>query len=169
MNDRCYMMSDTNYQWHEAQEYCRYNLCVQFKGETMRAKGAEAHPLTQSKLRKRTKYRIVVIFFVSQYSEVSYAAFTLIGFDDQERNLTFVKTDLKILELKFHTCSFKQAFYLLHKMILHKISRDFDNTKILLNKFFVRNLVVKPVCVKRGISDLKKIRHRNDITKFSIF
>jgi len=40
-----------------------------------------------------------------------YAAFTLNGFDDQERNLTFVKTDFQVLKLKLHTCNFKQAFY----------------------------------------------------------
>jgi len=45
-----------------------------------------------------------------------YAAFTLNGFDDQERNLTFVKTDFQGLKLKFHVCNFKQAFYLLHKL-----------------------------------------------------
>jgi len=30
-----------------------------------------------------------------------YAAFTLNGFDDQERNLTFVKTDFRVLKFKF--------------------------------------------------------------------
>jgi len=40
-----------------------------------------------------------------------YAAFTLNGFDDQERNLTFVKIDFQVLKLKFHACNFKQAFY----------------------------------------------------------
>jgi len=30
------------------------------------------------------------------------AAFTLDGFDDQERNLTFVKTNFHVLKLKFH-------------------------------------------------------------------
>jgi len=43
-----------------------------------------------------------------------YAAFTLNGFDDQERNLTFVKTDFQALILKFHACNFMQAFYPLH-------------------------------------------------------
>jgi len=43
------------------------------------------------------------------------AAFTLSGFDDQERNLTFVKTDFHALKLKFLVCSMKQAFYPLHK------------------------------------------------------
>jgi len=33
------------------------------------------------------------------------------GFDNQERNLTFEKTDFQVFELKFHTYNFKQAFY----------------------------------------------------------
>jgi len=45
----------------------------------------------------------------------SYAAFTLDGFDDQERNLTFVKMNFQVLKLKFHACSFKHAFYPLPK------------------------------------------------------
>jgi len=35
----------------------------------------------------------------------SYAAFTLNGFDNQKRKLTFAKTDFQILKLKFHACS----------------------------------------------------------------
>jgi len=50
------------------------------------------------------------------YNPITYAAFTLSGFDDQERNLTFVKTYIKVLKLKFHSCNFKQAFYPLHKL-----------------------------------------------------
>jgi len=42
-------------------------------------------------------------------------SFTLSGFDDQERNLTFVKTAFQILKLKFHACSTKQAFHPLYK------------------------------------------------------
>jgi len=34
-------------------------------------------------------------------------AFTLNGFDNQERNLTFVKTFFEVLKLKFHACNFK--------------------------------------------------------------
>jgi len=41
---------------------------------------------------------------------VSYAEFTLNDFDDQERNLIFVKTDFQVLILKFHACSMGQAF-----------------------------------------------------------
>jgi len=46
---------------------------------------------------------------------VTYAAFTLSGFDDQEQNLTFVKTDFQVLKLKLIACSMKQVFYPLHK------------------------------------------------------
>jgi len=38
------------------------------------------------------------------------------GFDNQERNLTFVKTHFQVLELKFYAYNFKQAFYPLHKL-----------------------------------------------------
>jgi len=34
------------------------------------------------------------------------AALTLNGFDDQERNLAFVKTDFQVLKLKFYACNF---------------------------------------------------------------
>jgi len=54
--------------------------------------------------------------FVEQISIIlTYAAFTLSGFDNQERNLMFVKTAFQVLILKFLACSMKQAFYLLHK------------------------------------------------------
>jgi len=36
----------------------------------------------------------------------TYVAFTLNGFDDQERNLTFGKTEIQVLKLKFHACNF---------------------------------------------------------------
>jgi len=44
------------------------------------------------------------------------AEFTLNGFDDQERNLTFIKMDFQVLKFKFNACNFKQAFYPLHKL-----------------------------------------------------
>jgi len=34
------------------------------------------------------------------------------GFDNQERNLTLVKTDFSVLKLKFHACNFKHAGFL---------------------------------------------------------
>jgi len=45
-----------------------------------------------------------------------YVAFTLNGFDYQERIMTFVKTYFQVLKLKFNACNFKQAFYPLHKL-----------------------------------------------------
>jgi len=64
-----------------------------------------------SKSRSR-RNKVAVWHFFSE----SYAAFTLNGFDIQERNLTFVKTDFQVLKLKFHACKFKKDFYLLHKL-----------------------------------------------------
>jgi len=46
------------------------------------------------------------------------AAFTHNGFDNQERNLTFVKKDFQVLKLKFHACNFKQTFYPLRKVYI---------------------------------------------------
>jgi len=46
------------------------------------------------------------------------AAFTFNGFDDQERKLTFVKTDFQLLKLKFHAFNFEQAFYSLQKLYI---------------------------------------------------
>jgi len=34
--------------------------------------------------------------FVTKFPDKIYAAFTLNGFDDQERNLMFVKTDFQV-------------------------------------------------------------------------
>jgi len=42
------------------------------------------------------------------------AAFTFSDFDNQERNLTFVKTVFQVLKLKLFGCDIKHAFYLLH-------------------------------------------------------
>jgi len=39
---------------------------------------------------------------------------SLNGFDDQERNIMFVKTDFQVLKLKFCACSFKRVFYPLY-------------------------------------------------------
>jgi len=52
------------------------------------------------------------------------AAFTLSGFDNQKRNLTFVKRAFLVLKLKF-----------------------LANKKVLFYKLCVRYLVVKPACV----------------------
>jgi len=48
--------------------------------------------------------------------KLTYALFTLSGFDDQERYLTFVKTVLQVSKLKFHACNMKQAFCPSHKL-----------------------------------------------------
>jgi len=47
-------------------------------------------------------------------STLTYAAFTHNGFDDQEQNLTFVKTAFQVLKLKSLGCM-KQALYPIHK------------------------------------------------------
>jgi len=67
----------------------------------------------------------------------------LTGFDDQERNLTFVKMNFQVLKLKFHACSFTHAFYPFHELYIawpwqHK------NTS---HKLFFQYLVVKLACV----------------------
>jgi len=59
-------------------------------------------------------------------------AFTLNSYDDQKRNLTFVKTNLQILKLKCYACDFKQAFYPLHKLYT---SRGLDSTKYFYTNF----------------------------------
>jgi len=80
---------------------------------------------------------------------MSNAAFTRNGFDDQERNLTFVKTDFQVLKLKFHPCSFKQAFYHLHKPIYCPRPRQQKNTFIQAS----RSVPSCQTCMcKRGIT-----------------
>jgi len=70
-------------------------------------------------------YEIIIFLTFKQNVSIvcTYAVFTLNGFDNQERKLTFAKTDFQVLKLKFHACNFKQAFYPLQKLLL---SRDFD-------------------------------------------
>jgi len=79
---------------------------------------------------------------LSEYDRKSYAAITLSGFDYQERNLTFVKTDFQVLKLKFLACSMKVSI-----LFTNKILRELGNKKVLFYKLFVRYLVVKPVCI----------------------
>jgi len=55
-----------------------------------------------------------------------YSTFTLSGFNDQERNLTIVKTDFKVIKLKFHACNFNRF----SNLFINYMSRDLDNTKI---------------------------------------
>jgi len=42
---------------------------------------------------------------LSKTFQETYAAFTLSGFDDQEQNLTSMKTDFQVLKLKVHACN----------------------------------------------------------------
>jgi len=63
------------------------------------------------------------------------------GFDDQERNLMFVKTAFLVLKPKFLACNMKQAFYPLHKQ---NIARAWQQE---VEVFLSVYLVVKPACV----------------------
>jgi len=68
-------------------------------------------------------------------------------FNDQEQNLTFVKTDFHVLKLKFHACNFKQASYPLQLNIAWPW--QYENT-------FIQSFLSAPGCqtcmCKRGIS-----------------
>jgi len=55
---------------------------------------------------------------VQELFSVPNAAFTLNGFDDQERNIMLVKTVFQVLKLESYDCSFKQAFYPTHKLYI---------------------------------------------------
>jgi len=77
------------------------------------------------------------------YGTAFNAAFTLNGFDNQERNLTFVKEIFK-----FYYSNFMPAILSrLSILFINYILRALDNTKIILYELFVRYLVVKPACV----------------------
>jgi len=68
------------------------------------------------------------------FSALFYAAFTLNGFDDQERNLTFMKRDSNFYNSNFIPVILSR----LSILFINYISRDLDNTKILLYELFVR-------------------------------
>jgi len=85
----------------------------------------------------------MIYYRVSTMSLLSNAAVTLNGFDNQERNLTFVKTAFQVLKLKFLGCSMTHAFSLIHKQ---KIAGG-RGKEITFYKFFFQYLVVKPACV----------------------
>jgi len=93
---------------------------------------------------------------------VTYAAFSLNGFDDGKRNLTFVKTDFQVLKFKFRTCNFKQAFYPFRRLYIAWLWHT-----ILLYKLFVRYLVVKPECVSAALVDVFQWRNNDDATEIS--
>jgi len=78
---------------------------------------------------------------------LTYAAFTHNGFDDQERNLMFVKTVFQVLKVQFLAYIMKQAFYPLHKQNLERVWQQ-ENTFI---EVFLRYLVVKPACVNLAL------------------
>jgi len=61
----------------------------------------------------------------------------------------FVKTNFQLLKLKFHVYNFKQAWISTH--VINYISRDFDNTKIVLYKLFVWYLIAKAACVNAAL------------------
>jgi len=53
-----------------------------------------------------------------------------------------VKTNFQVFKLKFHACNYSR----LSILFINNISRDLDNTKILIYMFFIRYLVIKPAC-----------------------
>jgi len=74
-----------------------------------------------------------------QLFRTTYATFTLSGFDDQERNLTFVKTAFQVFKLQFLACSMKQAFYPLYKQnIVRALKQD---ATPLIEKFNINHLI----------------------------
>jgi len=87
--------------------------------------------------------------FTDSRSFHPYTAFILDGFDDQERNLMFVKTGFQVLKLKFLAYNMKQAFYLLHNQ---KIARAYQQENTFKQAF--RSVSGCQTCMcKRGISD----------------
>jgi len=64
-------------------------------------------------------------------------------YDNQERNLTLVKMNFQVYNSNFKPALLSRLF----DLFKNYISRDFDNTKILLYKLFVWYLVIKPACV----------------------
>jgi len=93
-----------------------------------------------------------------------YAAFTLRRFDDQKRNLTFVKTAFQVLKLQFLACSMKQAFYQLHNQ---NIARDWQQESNFLEAFL--SVPGCQTCMyKRGITLLAR-RSTNWTTSLSCY
>jgi len=86
------------------------------------------------------------------------AVFTLNGFDDQEWNLTFVKTGFQVLKFKFHACNFNQAVYRL-QITIYCIT-------LTKQKYFIQPFLPEPgyqTCMcKRGIRFVNKITRRGD-------
>jgi len=75
-------------------------------------------------------------------------AFTLSSFDNQEQNLTFVKTAFQVLKLKFLASIIEQAFYPLYKQ---NIARACQQESTFLQAFRLVPGCQTCMC-KRGIS-----------------
>jgi len=97
--------------------------------------------------RQRARSLIVNTIVITRKFYFAYAAFTLSGFANQERSLTFVKTAFQVLKLKFLASIVEQAFYPLH----NKILRELVNKKAFFYKLSVWYLVVKPSCVNAAL------------------
>jgi len=81
------------------------------------------------------------------------------GFDNQERNLTFVKTAFQVLKLKFLACIMEKVYTIL---FTNKIFRELGNKKVVFYNLSVRYLVVKPSCVnaaKGNIGSFSLLSH----------
>jgi len=66
----------------------------------------------------RNRFDFCLVINIAAIYEDPYctsAAFTLNGFDDQERNITFLKTDSQVLQLKFYVCSLSKLSILFIK------------------------------------------------------
>jgi len=70
--------------------------------------------------------------------------FTLNGFDYQERNLTFVKTDFQLLRLKFHAWNFNILF----------INYTVYRVTLTTQQYFYANFTFGTCMCKRGIRKL---------------
>jgi len=98
----------------------------------------------------------MIYSILRSYAE-TYAAFTLNGFDDQERNLTFVKTVFQVLKFKFFMLVILSKLSIL---FISYISRDLDNINRLVQDF--RSVPGCQNCMcKRGIIliDISLNRH----------
>jgi len=58
--------------------------------------------------KKGVSHFVAVVTFCAKRNK-RYVAYTLNGFDDQERNLTFVKTDFQVLKFKFYALTSLQT------------------------------------------------------------
>jgi len=90
-------------------------------------------------------------YFVKRKLDLSNAAFTHNCFDDQEQNLTFAKMHFQVLKLKYYSCNFKQAFFLLRKLY---IAWPWQNENTFVQAF--RSVSGCQTCMcKRSIRKLK--------------